>query len=103
MIHVDIENEVLEYSGSGEDLIKEISLVLCMSIEDAVKQFSEREVNRLIDLITATISGVMKEAVAEWKETEGDDEYEEERAVQEERSNEAIRTVIKQYRKGRPS
>ena len=101
MIHVDIEKEELEYVGSGEDLIKEIALVLCSSIEDAVKQFSEREVNRLIDMITGTISGVMKEAIAGCKAEEGEGNEEED--VQEERSVKEIRTTVKQYRKGRPS
>ena len=105
MIHVDMEEDYLEFEGSGETMIKEMAMVVAMSLSDMVREgkLPENAIDGVVDMITGTLGFTVKGALHDCVEAmeEGEDYGEED--VQEERSNEAIRTVIKQYRKGRPS
>ena len=105
MIYVDMEKEEMEYNCSGATMVAEISTLLATSLyegqENGVydKAFGDRA-DALIDTIAETIGETTKmmyhmlvERKDEWDDEEEDDE--------EKRSNEAIRTVIKQYRRGR--
>lgn len=99
MIHVDIEEEFLEFEGSGETMLKEMALVMTMSLIESVNDgvLPIDAVPYVVDNSLEMLGAVVKDAVEM-----GVNEHEEEE-VPEERSSEEIRTVIKQYRRARPS
>ena len=99
MIHVDIEEEFLEFEGSGETMLKEMALVMTMSLIESVNDgvLPIEAVPYVVDNSLEMLGAVVKEAV------EMGVKEDEEEEVPEERSSEEIRTVIKQYRRARPS
>lgn len=99
MIHVDIEEEFLEFEGSGETMLKEMALVMTMSLIESVNDgvLPIDAVPYVVDNSLEMLGAVVKDAV------EMGVKEDEEEEIPEERSNEEIRTVIKQYRRARPS
>ena len=101
MIHVDMEEELVEFEGNGETILKEIALLLCMNLHESMedekcplpKEMIPEMVEFMMEMLKAMVLGGM----------EGVDSFYEEEDVQEERSVKEIRTTVKQFRKGRPS
>ena len=97
MIYVDIEKEEMEFECNGETMLKEMALLLTTSIlesvNDDVMPMPVGLVPVLVDSLMDALGAVVKDAV---EMGVSEDEEEE---VSEERSNEEIRTVIKQYRR----
>ena len=101
MIHVDSERNILEFKGSGADLITEIAGVIAASTENAAMTLDEEAYGGLIDMITASIgvaTKVLVNSTLEELKGEGSDE---EGHVKEECDRESVRTNIKQFRRGR--
>ena len=101
MIHVDMEKEYLEFEGSGETMIKEMAMVLAMTLSEEALPDDETT-DRVVDMITGSIGIMVKGALSDLREHRKECKDHEERAVQEERNTEEIRTVFKQYRRRRP-
>lgn len=105
MIHVDMEEDYLEVEGNGETMIKEMAMVVAMSLSDMVREgkLPENAIDGVVDMITGTLGFAVKGALHDYTEAmeEGEDYGEED--VQEERSVKEIRTTVKQFRRGRPS
>ncbi len=104
MIHVDYEKDIVEFEGNGGQLLKEMALVLTLSLKEQMEALpEEKDFNRIVDMVTDALGGMVKAAVASAREdlmAEGETE-DEEGHVTEERNRESIRTNIKQFRRGR--
>ena len=101
MIHVDSERDILEFKGSGADLITEIAGIIAASTESAAMTLDEEAYDKLVDMITASIgmaTKVLVKSTLEELKGEGSDE---EGHVKEERDREDVPTVVKQFRRGR--
>ena len=101
MIHIDDEQNIAEWEGTGADLLCECAGVLAQVIWD-----TEQEVNipkecqkGLREILVRQICNDMENLITEAMEWLNN-EYEEEKADKE-CSDETVRTVIKQYRRGR--
>lgn len=105
MIHIDLEKEEMEYNCSGEQMIEEMAAVLATSMygedvdgvyEDMPEKL-EDHVDGIFEMAGKAIGELAKAMYWALKENKvGEEENDEE-----ERSDEEIRTVIKQYRRGR--
>lgn len=105
MIYIDLEKEEMEYDCSGERMMEEMAAVLAASMygEDTEGVYEnlpgklEDHVDGIFETIGETIGELAKAMYWALKENKvGEEENDEE-----ERSDEEIRTVIKQYRRGR--
>lgn len=105
MIYIDLDKEEIEYDCSGERMIEEMAAVLAASMygEDTEGVYEslpgklEDHVDGIFETIGETIGELAKAMYWALKENKvGEEENDEE-----ERSDEEIRTVIKQYRRGR--
>lgn len=100
MIYVDIEKEEMEFECNGETMLKEMALLLTTSIlesvNDDVMPMPVGLVPVLVDSLMDTLGAIVKDAVEM-----GVKDYGEEEEISEERSSEEVRTIIKQYRRGR--
>ncbi len=101
MIHVDSERNILEFKGSGADLITEIAGIIAASTENAAMTLDEEAYGRLVDMITASIGVATKVLVNSTLEELKGEGADEEGHVTEERDRESVRTNIKQFRRGR--
>lgn len=99
MIHVDIEKEEMEFECNGETMLKEMALVMTMSLLESVNDgvLPIDAVPYVVDNSLEMLGAVVKEAVEM-----GVNEHEEEE-IPKERSGKEVRTVIKQYRRRIPS
>ena len=104
MIHVDYDTDLVEFEGSGGQLLKEMALVLTLSLKEQMEALPEEKVfNRIVDMVTDTLGGMVKAAAASARKDlmeEGETE-DEEGHVTEERDRENVPTVVKQFRRGR--
>ena len=104
MIYIDLDKEEIEYDCSGERMIEEMAAVLAASMygEDTEGVYEslpgklEDHVDGIFETIGKAIGELAKAMYWALKENKvGEEENDEE-----ERSDEEIRTVIKQYRRG---
>ena len=105
MIYIDLDKEEMEYNCSGERMMEEMAAVLAASMygEDTEGVYEnlpgklEDHVDGIFETTGETIGELAKAMYWALKENKvGEEENDEE-----ERSDEEIRTVIKQYRRGR--
>ena len=100
MIYVDLEREEIEYECSGEDMAKEIAILLASSVQDMERDYDclpvDVHAEEVIDDITAMIGEIAKMLYRALKE--GVEANEEEEA-DEERSGEVVETRIKRFRR----
>lgn len=100
MIYVDIEKEEMEFRCSTETMIQEMAMVMSTIILDHVRDEEYPMPLGLmpvyVDSITEKLGAMVKAAV----EMGVSEDYGEEE-LSEERSDEEIRTVVKQFRRSR--
>ena len=100
MIHVDMEQEYLEFEGNGETLLQEMAMVMSISLIESVHDDKHpmpiELVPEVVDMAMETLGELIKLAVTETvKEMKAD----EEEKVNTKRGNETIRTTVKQFRR----
>lgn len=109
MIYIDLDKEEMEYDCSGERMIEEMAAVLAASMygEDTEGVYDnlpgklEDHVDGIFEMVGKAIGELAKGMYWALKERKDEWDDEDEEEASEERSNEEIRTVIKQYRRGR--
>lgn len=109
MIHIDLENEEMEYDCSGERMIEEMASVLAVSVygEDEEGVYEnlpgklEDHVDEIFEMAGKAIGELAKAMYWSLKERKDEWDNEDKEETPEERSDEEIRTIIKRYRRGR--
>lgn len=101
MIHVDINKDLVEFEGSGADMISEMALLIATSLSDFKEEHNAetvdlRETAKMI--VTSIYDGVCYALDALENEEEGDTEHEATGDIQEERSGAHVSTEIKAFR-----
>ena len=102
MIHVDTNKGIMEYEGSGEELIRDVVAVLYMTLRNLKEKHGMDidDVKDVGDMICGTIQNALRHSIDAIDAIDEGVEYEdEERNIQEERNREDVPAQIKKFRR----